>query len=144
MYSHNKVVLYIYIVFRGFSYVDLVEETTSHKVYALKRLTCHSVEEEKLALQEVEVMKNLQHPNLVPLVAHSVLKVGHHSKTMDIVSEVFIVMPLYPVSMALFTHLLLLVCFLLLLLLYLFLFASFFISCRVQCVLFLSPSLIIH
>ncbi|KAK7109106.1 serine/threonine-protein kinase 16-like [Littorina saxatilis] len=79
----------------GFSYVDLVEETTTHKVYALKRLTCHSKEEEQVALQEVEVMKNLRHPNLVPLVAHSVLKVGHHSKTLDIVSEVFIIMPLY-------------------------------------------------
>ena len=90
--------------FRGFSYVDLVEEVTSHKVYALKRLTCHSVEEERLALQEVEVMKNVQHPNLVPLVAHSVLKVGHHSKTMDIVSEVFIVMPLYPVRSHLFFY----------------------------------------
>lgn len=75
--------------------MDLVEETTTHKVYALKRLTCHTVEEEKVALQEVEVMKNLHHTNLVPLVAHSVLKVDHHSKTMDIVSEVFIVMPLY-------------------------------------------------
>ncbi|XP_076460485.1 serine/threonine-protein kinase 16-like [Babylonia areolata] len=79
----------------GFSYVDLVEETTTHKVYALKRLTCHSVDEEKVALQEVEVMKTLHHDNLVPLVAHSVLKVNHYSKTMDIVSEVFIVMPLY-------------------------------------------------
>ena len=84
--------------------MDLVEEVTSHKVYALKRLTCHSVEEERLALQEVEVMKNVQHPNLVPLVAHSVLKVGHHSKTMDIVSEVFIVMPLYPVRSHLFFY----------------------------------------
>ncbi|KAL8563965.1 hypothetical protein ACOMHN_025296 [Nucella lapillus] len=79
----------------GFSYVDLIEETATHKVYALKRLTCHTTEEEKIALQEVEVMKNLHHANLVPLVTHSVLKVNHHSKTMDIVSEVFIVMPLY-------------------------------------------------
>ena len=71
----------------------------SHKAYALKRLTCHSVEEEGVALQEVEVMKNLHHPHLVPLVAHSVLKVEHHSKTLDIVSEVFIVMPLYPVRL---------------------------------------------
>lgn len=80
----------------GFSYVDLVEEATSHKVYALKRLTCHSKEEEKLALQEIEVMRTIHHPYLVPLVGHSVLKVGHHSKMVDIVSEVFIIMPLYP------------------------------------------------
>lgn len=79
----------------GFSYVDLVEESATRKLYALKRLTCHSVDEEKTALLEVELMKEFHNDNLVPLVAYSVIKVGHHSKTMDIVSEVFIVMPLY-------------------------------------------------
>lgn len=80
----------------GFSYVDLVEDTQSHKVFALKRLTCHSKQEEVTALQEVEVMRTVHHPNLVPLVGHSVVKVGHYSKTVDVISEVFIVMPLYP------------------------------------------------
>ncbi|PVD30482.1 hypothetical protein C0Q70_09748 [Pomacea canaliculata] len=79
----------------GFSYVDLVEESSTRKLFALKRLTCHSKEEENVALQEVEIMRRISHPNVVPLVGHMVVQVGHHSKTMDIVSEVFIVMPYY-------------------------------------------------
>lgn len=86
---------------RGFSYVDLVEEVASRKLFALKRLTCHSKEEEGIALNEVEIMRAIHHPNVVPLIGHMVVQVGHHSKTMDIVSEVFIVMPFYPVSMKL-------------------------------------------
>nr|KAG5709366.1 hypothetical protein BaRGS_029215 [Batillaria attramentaria] len=41
-------------------------------------------------------MRSVHHPNLVPLVGHTVVKVGHYSKTVDIVSEVFIIMPFYP------------------------------------------------
>lgn len=89
------------LYFRGFSYVDLVEESSSRKLFALKRLTCHSKEEENVALQEVEIMRRISHPNVVPLVGHMVVQVGHHSKTMDIVSEVFIVMPHYSVSVSL-------------------------------------------
>lgn len=101
--SHASIVdvsfaFHVFVHNRGFSYVDLVEETLSHKMFALKRLTCHSKEEESIALQEVEVMRTVHHNNLVPLVGHTVVKVGHYTKTVDVVSEVFIVMPFYPVS----------------------------------------------
>lgn len=43
------------LICRGFSYVDLVEEAATHKMFALKRLTCHSPDEERIALQEVQV-----------------------------------------------------------------------------------------
>ncbi|XP_071158563.1 serine/threonine-protein kinase 16-like [Mytilus edulis] len=79
----------------GFSYVDLIEEIRTHKDYALKRITCHSNEEERIALQEIELMRTFQHPNIIPLEASSVIKVNQYSKSLDIVSEVLIVMPYY-------------------------------------------------
>lgn len=33
---------------RGFSTVDLIEDAASHKLYALKRITCHSQEDQKV------------------------------------------------------------------------------------------------
>ncbi|XP_062574431.1 serine/threonine-protein kinase 16-like [Saccostrea cucullata] len=79
----------------GFSYVDLVEDARSHKDYALKRITCHSKEEERVAAREVELMKRFKHPNIVPLVESANIKVNQYSKTLDILSEVLIVMPYY-------------------------------------------------
>ncbi|XP_005096441.1 serine/threonine-protein kinase 16 [Aplysia californica] len=79
----------------GFSYVDLVEDAVSHKTYALKRILCHSKEEEQIALQEVEVMRAVAHPNVIPLECHSFHKVGQYSKAVDITCEVFLVIPLY-------------------------------------------------
>lgn len=79
----------------GFSYVDLIEDARTHKDYALKRITCHSKEEERVALQEIELMRTFQHPNIVPLEESSVIKVNQYSKHLDIISEVLIVMPFY-------------------------------------------------
>ncbi|XP_048237232.1 serine/threonine-protein kinase 16-like isoform X39 [Haliotis rufescens] len=79
----------------GFSYVDLIEEAQSHKLFALKRITCHSKDDERVAMQEVEIMGTFHHNNIVPLEAHCMKPVGHYTKTLDITSEVFIVMPYY-------------------------------------------------
>lgn len=81
----------------GFSYVDLVEDTQTHKTYALKRIVCHSKEEEQVALQEVQVMRDINHPNVIPLECYSIHKVNYHSKAVDITCEVFLVMPVYKV-----------------------------------------------
>ncbi|BFY97481.1 hypothetical protein BsWGS_00521 [Bradybaena similaris] len=79
----------------GFSYVDLVEDALTHKTYALKRIVCHSKEEEKLALQEVQIMREINHPNVIPLECYSVNAVNFQSKSLDIVCEVFLVIPVY-------------------------------------------------
>lgn len=55
-------------LFSGFSTVDLVEQASTKKKYALKKITCHSIEDQKVALQEVEYMKKIQHPNVIELI----------------------------------------------------------------------------
>ncbi|KAK3741304.1 hypothetical protein RRG08_034349 [Elysia crispata] len=79
----------------GFSYVDLVEESTTRKPFALKRILCHNEEEESIALQEVEIMRAISHPNVIPLECYCLHKVSYHSKAVDITCEVFLVAPLY-------------------------------------------------
>lgn len=86
------------LFYRGFSYVDLIEDARNHKDYALKRITCHSKEEERVAAQEVELMRRFKHPNIIPLEESANIKVSKYSKTLDILSEVLIVMPYYCVS----------------------------------------------
>lgn len=48
--------------------MELVENTNNKKKYALKRVTCHSIEDQKLALQEIEYYKKVKHSNLIELV----------------------------------------------------------------------------
>lgn len=48
--------------------MDLVENTSTKKKYALKRITCHSVDDQKIAMQEINYYKKLRHPNIIELV----------------------------------------------------------------------------
>lgn len=78
----------------GFSTVDLVQDTGTGKKYALKRIVCHSVEDQNLAQKEVEITRNLNHPGIVRLVGAST--VGSPDIVHNITSEVMLVMPFYP------------------------------------------------
>ena len=80
---------------RGFSYVDLVEDRSSRRLFALKRLACHSDDDVKTARREAEYMLGLRHRNLVPCDAYAVNAVAG-SRT-GVVCEVLIVMPYYKV-----------------------------------------------
>ena len=66
------------------------------QLFALKRITCHSKEDEKVAQQEVDYMRMLRHRNLVPCEESErvMLRAGNQSA----ISEVNIVMPYYRVS----------------------------------------------
>ncbi|XP_074659349.1 serine/threonine-protein kinase 16-like [Tubulanus polymorphus] len=77
----------------GFSFVDLVEDKHSHKLYALKRVACHSKEDERVSMQEVEIMRTFDHPNLCACEVSSLVAVNDYAKS--IISEVLIVMPFY-------------------------------------------------
>lgn len=81
--------LVYYCVFRGFSSVDLVECSSSRKKYALKRIICHSADDQKLALREIDYYKKFKHPNIIELV-DSTFK---GSKTIVIVNLAYITVP---------------------------------------------------
>lgn len=79
--------------FRGFSQVDLVENTSTKKKYALKRILCHSVEDQKKAIQEINYYKKLRHPNIIELV-DSTFK-GSADIVVQATSEAFLLLPYY-------------------------------------------------
>jgi len=77
----------------GFSTVDLVEDSRTGKKYAMKKITCHSTEDQNLAMREVEITRGFDHPNIVKVIGTAT------TGTADIVhnttSQVVIVFPLY-------------------------------------------------
>lgn len=77
----------------GFSCVDLVQNTTTKKKYAVKRITCHSIEDQKIAMQEINYYKKLRHPNIIELV-DSTFK-GSADIIIHATSEAFLVLPYY-------------------------------------------------
>lgn len=79
----------------GFSVVDLMEDARTHELYAMKRITCHDMNDERVAIQEVEIMKSFKHRNLVPLVEYSMITVGQHVQSHEPIQEALIVMPFY-------------------------------------------------
>ena len=44
----------------GFSSIDLVENTRSGKVFVAKRITCHSIEDQNVARNEIEINKKFK------------------------------------------------------------------------------------
>ncbi|XP_067938173.1 serine/threonine-protein kinase 16-like [Watersipora subatra] len=78
----------------GFSYVDLVSSARTHKTFALKRVMCHSKEDEKRFLAEVEYMRKFEeHPNIISLEGSEVVAVNNPASS--IVSKIYILMPFY-------------------------------------------------
>ncbi|XP_063608576.1 serine/threonine-protein kinase 16-like [Penaeus indicus] len=75
----------------GFSTVDLIEDAASHKLYALKRITCHSQEDQKVALTEVEYHRSLSHSNIVECIDSDL--VGVPDLMGNRTSQVLIVLP---------------------------------------------------
>jgi serine/threonine kinase 16 len=78
----------------GFSNIDLVESTHTHRKYALKRITNHSKEDEKNALNEIEVIKKLSpHSNITKVVDFSLE--GSADDFHNQISHLNIVIPYY-------------------------------------------------
>ncbi|KAK8741009.1 hypothetical protein OTU49_002443 [Cherax quadricarinatus] len=75
----------------GFSTVNLVEDSSSHKLYALKHITCHAQSDQKVALAEVEYHKALSHPNIVECIDSDL--VGMPDLMGNRTSQVLIVLP---------------------------------------------------
>ena len=92
-------IMFFFILFRGFSFVDLVTNSRTHKPYALKRILCHSREDEAKFLKEIEYMRQFRdHPNIISLEGSDVLSVSNPASS--VVSKILILMPLYSVSIA--------------------------------------------
>ncbi|XP_030747371.1 serine/threonine-protein kinase 16 isoform X2 [Sitophilus oryzae] len=77
----------------GFSCVDLVEQTSTKKKFALKRITCHSIEDQKIANQEIMYYKKLKHPNIIQLIDACIK--GSADIVVQTTSEAYLLLPYY-------------------------------------------------
>lgn len=70
-----------------------MENSSTKRRYALKRITCHSIEDERIAMKEIELTRAIRHDNVVHIVDH-VLK-GNADIVINTTSQLFIVLPFY-------------------------------------------------
>eukprot|EP00891_Asterochloris_glomerata_P009358 jgi/Astpho2/9358/e_gw1.00142.26.1_t len=82
----------------GYSFVYLAREIEEDSAraqpqqFALKKVLASTAEQLALARQEMAVMRSLQHPNLLPLLAHSITQQRHEGAALQVVYMLF---PLY-------------------------------------------------
>lgn len=73
-----------------------MEHTRTHELFALKRIVCHSPEDQKIAMTEVEFHKLVQHPGVLEVVDYDLRK--REDPLEEINSEVLILLPYYHVK----------------------------------------------
>ncbi|XP_012251739.2 serine/threonine-protein kinase 16 [Athalia rosae] len=77
----------------GFSTVSLVEDTITHRKYAVKKITCHGPEDQRLALREIECHTMIKHPNVIECVDS--MHKGTADPVVNATSQVLLVLPYY-------------------------------------------------
>lgn len=73
--------------------IDLVENATTKRQFALKRITCHSKEDENTAVREVEIAKQIHHRNVVEVIDFELD--GMADMVLNTTSQVNIVLPYF-------------------------------------------------
>lgn len=87
-------------LYRGFSTVSLVSEAATNRVYALKKIHCHSKEDELLAQTEIECHRKIKHPTVIECIASAVI--GSADISGNQTSYVLILLPYFKVSFVAF------------------------------------------
>jgi hypothetical protein len=85
----------IFKICSGFSTVDLVSEASSDRLYALKKIRCHSTEDEQAAEQEIRYHKQINHPSVIECLAFKT--VGSADISSNQTSLVLLLLPFYKV-----------------------------------------------
>ena len=78
----------------GFSTIQLAENNRTKQKVAIKRITCHSIEDQNAAKFEIEVHKKHPHENILELLGSSI--VGEADIVHNLTSKAFLVLPYYP------------------------------------------------
>ncbi|XP_046742893.1 serine/threonine-protein kinase 16 isoform X1 [Diprion similis] len=77
----------------GFSTVSLVEDSLTHKKYAVKKIVCHGPEDQRLALKEIEYHTIIKHPNVIECIDST--HKGTADPVVNATSEVLLILPYY-------------------------------------------------
>ncbi|KAL6254599.1 hypothetical protein P5V15_014651 [Pogonomyrmex californicus] len=77
----------------GFSTVFLVEDVITRKKYAIKKIICHGLEDQQLAIKEIEYYKLIKHPNVIECIDSTCE--GTADPLRNTTSKILIVLPYY-------------------------------------------------
>lgn len=75
--------------------MSLVEDSLTHRKYALKKIICHGPEDQRLAVKEIEYHSMVKHPNVIELIDST--HQGTADPVVNATSEVLLVLPYYHV-----------------------------------------------
>lgn len=75
----------------------LVEDNFTHKRFAIKKIICHSNEDQKTAIQEIEYHSLLKHSNIIECIDSSYNGVA--DTLANSTSQVLLVLPYYHVRL---------------------------------------------
>lgn len=74
----------------------MAEESLTHEKYAIKKIICHGLDDQRLAVKEIEYHSMLKHPNVIECVDST--HKGTADPVVNATSEVLLVLPYYHVS----------------------------------------------
>ncbi|XP_011635550.1 serine/threonine-protein kinase 16 isoform X2 [Pogonomyrmex barbatus] len=77
----------------GFSTVFLVEDIITCKKYAIKKIICHGLEDQQLAIKEIEYYKLIKHPNVIECIDSTCE--GTADPLRNTTSKILIILPYY-------------------------------------------------
>lgn len=85
--------IYLYTICRGFSLIDLAENVATRRCFAIKRITCHSIEDQNIALREIENCRKIDSENVIRVIDYELN--GQADIVINTTSSLFIVLPYY-------------------------------------------------
>lgn len=77
----------------GFSTILLVEDASTRKKYAIKKIICHGLEDQRLAAKEIEYHNLVKHPNVIECIDFTYK--GTADPIVNSTSEALMVLPYY-------------------------------------------------
>lgn len=87
----------VHLNYSGFSTVLLVEDNTTRRKYAIKKIVCHGPEDQHIAVKEIEYHSLVKHPNVIECIDST--HKGTADPVVNATSEVLLVLPYYYVSL---------------------------------------------
>lgn len=74
----------------------LAESNDYHRMYAIKKIICHSLDDQEVALNEVKAHEKIHHENVIELIDYEVK--GHPNPVTNSTSQLYLVLPYYKVN----------------------------------------------
>lgn len=75
--------------------VYVVEGAYNKRLFAIKKVVCHSLDDQEMALKEVKSHEKVQHENVIQLIDYSIN--GTPDPAVNVTSQLYLVLPYYGV-----------------------------------------------